>query len=97
LKLFHCSDIVPLPPHLHFDFEGNDPTSERFSSQILNKREERRERSPQEGGQEEEGVEAHEKESNMDLEEEREYSSMMPGNIRNLAKETTPKNENETP
>jgi hypothetical protein len=33
----------------------------------------------------------------MHLEEEREYSSMMIGNIKNLAEETTPKKENETP
>jgi hypothetical protein len=62
---------------------------ERLASQRLSERETQRERSPQEGGQEGEGVEAREKEDGMDLEEEREYSSPMPGNIRNLVEETT--------
>jgi hypothetical protein len=33
----------------------------------------------------------------MDLEEEREYSAPMPGNIRSLVEETTPEEENKTP
>jgi hypothetical protein len=33
----------------------------------------------------------------MDLEEEREYSSLVPGKIENPAKETTPEDENKTP
>jgi hypothetical protein len=33
----------------------------------------------------------------MDLEEEREYSASMPGNIENLTEETAPEDENETP
>ena len=33
----------------------------------------------------------------MDLEEEREYSSLIPGNIGNLAKYTTLEEENDTP
>jgi hypothetical protein len=33
----------------------------------------------------------------MDIEEEREYSTLMPGNIGNTAKETILKEENETP
>jgi hypothetical protein len=33
----------------------------------------------------------------MSLEEEREDSTPIPGNIENLAKETTPEDENETP
>jgi hypothetical protein len=70
---------------------------ERLASQRLNEREAQRERSPQEGGQEEEGVEAWEKEVDMDLEEEREDSAPMPGNIGNPAEETTPEDENETP
>jgi hypothetical protein len=45
---------------------------ERLASQILSEREVQRERSPQEGGKEGEGVEAREKEDDMDLEEERE-------------------------
>jgi hypothetical protein len=70
---------------------------ERLASQRLSEREAQRERSPQEGGQEREGVEAREKEANMDLEEEREDSSPMPGNIGNPIEETTPEEENETP
>jgi hypothetical protein len=70
---------------------------ERLASQRLNEREAQRERSPQEGGQGEEGVEAWEKESDMDLEEEREYSALMLGKIGNLAEETTPEDENKTP
>jgi hypothetical protein len=56
---------------------------ERLASQRLSEREAQRERSPQEGGQEGEGVEAREKEVDMDLEEEREDSAPMPGNIGN--------------
>jgi hypothetical protein len=70
---------------------------ERLPSQILNEREAWREISIQEGGQEEEGVEAWEKEVSMDLEEEREDLSLMLGHIRNLAEETNPEDENETP
>jgi hypothetical protein len=70
---------------------------ERLASQILSEREAQRERSPQEGGQEGEGVEAREEEADMNLEEEREDSSPMTGNIGNLAEETTPVEENETP
>jgi hypothetical protein len=70
---------------------------ERLASQRLNEKEAQRERSSQEGGQEEEGVEAWEKDVSMDIEEEREYSASMPGNIGNLAKETAPEDENETP
>jgi hypothetical protein len=50
-----------------------------------------RERSPQEGGQEGEGVEEREKEYDMDLEEEREDSSLMLGKIGNPAEETLQK------
>jgi hypothetical protein len=70
----------------------DETTSERLSE-----REAQRERSPQEGGQEGEGVEAREKEVKMDLEEEREDSAPIPGKIGNLAEETTPEEENETP
>jgi hypothetical protein len=56
-----------------------------------------RERSPQEGGQERDSVEAREKEADMDLEEEREDSSSMPRKIENLAEEKTLEKENETP
>jgi hypothetical protein len=70
---------------------------EILASQILSEREAHRERSPQEGGQEGEGVEAREKEADMDLEEKREYSSPMPGKIKNSVEETTPEEENETP
>jgi hypothetical protein len=67
------------------------------ASQILSEREAQRERSPQEGGQEGEGVEAREKEADMDLEEEIEDSTPMPGNIGNPAEEIAPVEENETP
>jgi hypothetical protein len=40
---------------------------EILASQIFSEREVQRERSPQEGGQEEQGVEAWEKEASMDL------------------------------
>jgi len=44
---------------------------ERMACQILSERKEQRERIPHEGGKGEEGVEAREKEADMDLEEER--------------------------
>jgi hypothetical protein len=49
------------------------------------------------GGQEEEVVETREEEVGMDLEEEREYSSLIPRKIKNPAKEASPEDENETP
>jgi hypothetical protein len=70
---------------------------ERLSSQRLSEREAQRERSPLEGGKEGEGVDVREEEDIMNLEEEREYSSQMTGEIGNLAEETTVVEENETP
>ena len=65
-------------------------------SQRLSEREVQRERSPQEGGQGEEGVEAREKEVDMDIEEEIEDSTLMLGKIGNSIEETTPEDENKT-
>jgi hypothetical protein len=56
--------------------------------QILSEREAQRERSPEEVGQEGEGVYVREKEDNMNLEEEIEDSSPMTGKIRNSDEET---------
>jgi hypothetical protein len=64
---------------------------ERLFSQRLSEREVQRGRSAQEGGQEEEGVEAWEKEFDMDIAKEREYLAPIPGKIMNLAKETAPR------
>jgi hypothetical protein len=70
---------------------------EILASQILSEREAQRKRSPQEVGQEGEGVYVREEEVDMNLEEEREDSTPMTRDIRNLAEETTPVEENETP
>jgi hypothetical protein len=51
---------------------------------MLNEREEQRERIPQEVGQEGEGVDIREEEVGMNLEEEREYSAPIAGEIKNL-------------
>jgi hypothetical protein len=70
---------------------------ERLASQRLSEREAQRERSPQEGGKEGEGVATREKEADMDIEEEIEDSTLILGMIKNLNEETTLEEENETP
>jgi hypothetical protein len=69
----------------------------RLAIQRLSEREVQRERIPQEGGQEEECVEVREYKPGMDLVEEREDSTPIPGNIRSLIEEIAPEDENETP
>ena len=66
-------------------------------SQRLSEREAHRERSPQEGGKEEECVEAREDQADMDLPEEREDSASIRRNIGSSPKETVLKDENESP
>jgi hypothetical protein len=61
-----------------------------LASQRLSEREAQGETSPQEGGQEEECVEAREDQADMDLGEEREDSTLILGNIGSPTKETTP-------
>ena len=70
---------------------------ERLASQILSEREAQRERIPQEVGQEGEGVDVREEDDDMNLEEEREYSTPITGEIENSVEEIVPVEENETP
>jgi hypothetical protein len=70
---------------------------ERLASQRLREREVWRERSPRQVGQEGEGVDVREEEVGMNLEEEREDSAPMIGEIGNPVEETTQVEENETP
>jgi hypothetical protein len=65
--------------------------------QILNEREAMREISPQEVRHEGEATDIREKEANMNLREEREYSGPITREIRNLAEEIILVEENETP
>jgi uncharacterized protein (DUF58 family) len=70
---------------------------EILASKRLSEKEAHRERSPQEGGQDKECVEAREYQSGMDLAEEREYSTSIPGKIGSPIEDTSLEDENETP
>jgi hypothetical protein len=68
-----------------------------LASQRLNKREERRERSPKEARQEGESADVREEEANVNLGGEREDSALITGEIRNPNEEIIPVEANETP